>query len=164
MPYKVAILTISDAGYRGTREDTSGEQIRLIMSTNNFHIISHEIVPDDSEKITEFLLKSTCYADLIITTGGTGLGPRDVTPEATADVIERPVPGLPELMRAETRSKTPMAALSRGVSGIRNHSLIINLPGNPRAVQECLSVILPLLPHALETIKGPVSHHPIDQN
>ena len=138
--YKVAILTISDASYHGTREDTSGELIKSIMQANNFLVVSHEIVPDELQEISTFLLNSTDNADLIVTTGGTGLGLRDVTPEATASVIEKPVPGLPELMRAETRSKTPMAALSRGISGIRNNSLIINLPGSPRAVQECLSI------------------------
>ena len=156
----VGILTVSDSGFQGQREDTSGQTIQEIMAAHGFQVLRREVVPDQAATITDRLRHWAEEADLVLTTGGTGLGPRDVTPEATWDVIERPVPGLTEAMRAETRQKTPMAALSRGVAGVRGCCLIINLPGSPQAVRECLEVILPVLPHALETLKGPVSHHP----
>jgi molybdenum cofactor synthesis domain-containing protein len=152
----VGILTISDRGWRGEREDKSGEAIKQIIAALDVHLVRYDIVPDDKEIICQRLAQ---WADeegvnLIVTTGGTGLSPRDVTPEATLTVVERIVPGFAEAMRAESLKKTPMAMLSRGVAGIRGSSLIINLPGSPKAVRECLEVILPALPHALEVLKG----------
>jgi len=150
------ILTISDRGSRGEREDKSGKAIKKLLAPLDARLVKYDIVPDEKEIISQKLIQ---WADeegieLIVTTGGTGLSPRDVTPEATLAVVERMVPGFAEVMRAESMKKTPMAMLSRGVVGIRGGSLIINLPGSPRAVQECLEVILPALPHAMEVLKG----------
>jgi len=150
------ILTISDRGSRGEREDESGKAIKRLLAPLDARLVKYDIVPDEKEIISQKLIQ---WADeegieLIVTTGGTGLSPRDVTPEATLAVVERMVPGFAEVMRAESMKKTPMAMLSRGVVGIRGGSLIINLPGSPRAVQECLEVILPALPHAMEVLKG----------
>ena len=154
--FTVGILTISDKGSRGERQDKSGEAIREIISSMDVRIVNYDIVPDEKELIIEKLVKWVDEDDLdvLITTGGTGLTPRDVTPEATLAVVDRIVPGFAEAMRAESLKKTPMAMLSRAVAGTRGKCLIINLPGSPRAVCECLEVILPALPHAVETIKG----------
>ena len=154
--FKVGILTISDKGSRGERQDKSGEAIREIISSIDAPIVNYDIVPDEKELIIEKLVKWVDEGDLdvLITTGGTGLTPRDVTPEATLAVVDRIVPGFAEAMRAESLKKTPMAMLSRAVVGTRGRCLIINLPGSPKAVRECLEVILPALPHALETLKG----------
>ena len=152
----VGILTISDRGWRGEREDRSGEAIKQVLAALDTHLVRYDIVPDERDIISQKLVQwaDNEGIDLIITTGGTGLSPRDVTPEATSAVVERIVPGFAEAMRAESLKKTPMAVLSRGVAGIRGSSLIINLPGSPKAVRECLDVILPALPHAIEVLKG----------
>ena len=157
--FTLGILTISDKGSRGEREDKSGEAIRQIFSQLGAQVVSYDIVPDEKELIAQKLVKwaDEDNLDVIVTTGGTGLSPRDVTPEATLSVIDRVVPGFAEAMRAESLKKTPMAMLSRAVVGTRGKCLIINLPGSPKAVRECLEVILPALPHALETLKGRVS-------
>jgi len=152
----VGILTISDRGWRGEREDRSGEAIKQVLAALDAHLVRYDIVPDEKDIISQKLVQwaDNEGIDLIITTGGTGLSPRDVTPEATLAVVERIVPGFAEAMRAESLKKTPMAVLSRGMAGIRGSSLIINLPGSPKAVRECLEVILPALPHAIEVLKG----------
>ena len=152
------VLTISDRGWRGEREDKSGEEIKRILSASGADIIRYEIVPDEKDMIAQRLAQwaDGGGVDLIVTTGGTGLSPRDVTPEATLSVVQKVVPGLPEAMRAEGRKKTSTATLSRGVCGIRGRSLIVNLPGSPKAVRESLEVILPVLPHAIEVLKGEV--------
>ena len=160
---KLGVLTISDAGSRGERQDTSGDAIVEIMSELGFQVTCREVVPDDQEMIAEWLRHWAGEADLLLTTGGTGLGLRDITPEATSMVIDRPVPGLGELMRQGTQQKTPMSMLSRAVAGARGSCLIINLPGSQRGVRECLTVLIPLLPHALELLHGPVRQHPTDQ-
>jgi molybdopterin adenylyltransferase len=152
----VAILTVSDRGARGERaEDTSAMAIRELMQTLDAQIIAYSVVPDQSEAIEQALI---AWADqgvmLVLTTGGTGLAPRDITPEATLRVIEREVPGIPEAMRAASLSHTPFAMLSRMVAGTRGRTLIINLPGSPRGVRENLAVILPALPHAIEKLQG----------
>ncbi len=154
--FKVAILTISDRGSKGEREDSSGPLIREMVRDLPAEVIYYEIIPDEKEVIIEALKKSAdqLKADLILTTGGTGLSPRDVTPDATLKVIEREVPGFSEAMRAESLRKTPHAMISRAVCGIRGSSLIVNLPGSPRSVKENLSVILPALPHALSKLMG----------
>lgn len=154
--YRVAIITVSDRGSAGMREDSSGPLIKEIIKELPGEVIHYEIVPDEKEKIIEALKKSAdaLMADLILTTGGTGVSPRDVTPEATFAVIEKEVPGFSEAMRAESLKKTPHAMISRAVCGIRGKSLIVNLPGSPKGVRENLSVILPALPHALSKIKG----------
>ena len=154
--FSVGILTVSDKGSRGEREDLSGPEIRRIISSLPAQVNAYEVIPDEEEVIAEKLQE---YADrrrldLILTTGGTGLSPRDVTPEATRKVLEKEIPGIAEAMRAEGIKITPLAMLSRAAAGIRGCSLIINLPGSPRAVQENLTVILPVLKHALEKIQG----------
>jgi len=157
--FTVGILTISDKGWRGERQDKSGEVIREILSGIGAQIANYDIVPDENELIAEKLVKwaDEDGVDIIITTGGTGLSPRDITPEATLLVVDRIVPGFAEAMRAESLKKTPHAMLSRAVAGTRGSSLIINLPGSPKAVRECLEVVLPALPHAIETLKGQAS-------
>jgi molybdopterin adenylyltransferase len=154
--FTVGILTISDKGSRGERQDKSGEVIREILSSIDARIVNYDIVPDEKELIVKKLVKwvDEDNLDVLITTGGTGLTPRDVTPEATLDVVDRIVPGFAEAMRAESLKKTPMAMLSRAVVGTRGKCLIINLPGSPNAVRECLEVVLPALLHAVETLKG----------
>jgi molybdopterin adenylyltransferase len=154
--FKVAILTISDRGSKGEREDSSGPLIQEMVRDLPGEVIHYEIIPDERQKIAEALKKSAdrLKADLILTTGGTGLSPRDVTPDATLKVIEKEVPGFSEAMRAESLKKTPHAMLSRAVTGVRGSSLIVNLPGSPKSVRENLIVILPALPHALSKLKG----------
>jgi len=152
----VGVLTISDKGARGDRQDKSGAVIREILPSIAARIVNYDVIPDEKEPIVARLVKWADEDDLdiIITTGGTGLTPRDVTPEATLAVVDRIVPGFAEAMRAESLKKTPHAMLSRAVAGTRGKCLIINLPGSPKAVRECLEVILPALPHAVETLKG----------
>jgi len=152
----VGVLTISDKGARGDRQDKSGAVIREILPSIAARIVDYDVIPDEKEPIVARLVKWADEDDLdiIITTGGTGLTPRDVTPEATLAVVDRIVPGFAEAMRAESLKKTPHAMLSRAVVGTRGKCLIINLPGSPKAVRECLEVILPALPHAVETLKG----------
>jgi molybdenum cofactor synthesis domain-containing protein len=152
----VAILTVSDSCSRGEREDVSGRTIEQMLPRAQFEAVARGIVPDDRDEITAELvtLADITGVDLVLTTGGTGFGPRDVTPEATASVCERMVPGFGELMRLEGYKRTPKAVLSRAVAGIRGRTLVVNLPGSPRAVRECLDVILDLLPHAVEMLHG----------
>ena len=154
--FNVGILTVSDKGSQGKREDKSGEAIKEIVSQMDARTVDYAIIPDERDIIAKKLMEWSDKGkmDMIITTGGTGLSPRDVTPEATLDVVDRTVPGFAEAMRAESLKKTPHAMLSRAVTGTRKRTLIINLPGSPKAVRECLQVILPALPHAIETIRG----------
>ncbi len=157
----VGVLTVSDRGAWGERRDESGEAIKEYALRLKGQVIKYEIVPDERNVISAKLQQwvDEDKLDLIITNGGTGLGPRDVTPEATLDVIERLVPGLTEAMRIDTVNKTPYAMLSRAVAGVRGRCLIINLPGSVKGVRECLEVILPVLPHAMEILKGEVTEH-----
>jgi len=154
--FTAGILTISDKGSKGERQDKSGEAIREILSKMGARIVNYDIIPDEKELIAEKLVNwaDRDNLDVVITTGGTGLTPRDVTPEATLAVVDRIVPGFAEAMRAESLKKTPHAMLSRAVVGTRGQCLIVNLPGSPGAVRECLAVILPALPHAVETLRG----------
>jgi len=154
--FTLGILTASDKGWRGEREDESGKAIQETLTPLDGRLVKYEIVPDEGDVIAARLAEwaDSAEVDLIVTTGGTGLSPRDVTPEATLAVIDKIVPGFAEVMRAESLKKTPQAMLSRAVVGIRRGSLIINLPGSPEAVRECLEAILPALPHAMETLKG----------
>jgi molybdopterin adenylyltransferase len=159
----IGILTISDKGSRGQRDDKSAGVIRDIVARLPGSVLKYEIVPDEADIIAG---KLTDWADggdvdVIMTTGGTGLSARDVTPEATLSVIDKEVPGFAEAMRLKSLEKTPMAILSRAVAGLRGKCLIINLPGSPKAVRECLEVVLPALPHAVEIIKGEVTEHTI---
>ena len=154
--FTVGVLTISDKGSRGEREDLSGQAIREMISKLPSRVVAYEVVPDEKEVIAGKLRDFTDHkkVDLILTTGGTGLSPRDVTPEATRQVLDLEVPGIADAMREEGRKLTPLAVLSRAVAGIRCRTLIINLPGSPQAVRENLTVILPVLKHALEKIQG----------
>jgi molybdenum cofactor synthesis domain-containing protein len=158
---KIGILTLSDKGARGERTDTSGAAIRELLTPLGAEVRRAAIIPDDLDGIIQVLAEwsDSGELDLIVTTGGTGLAPRDVTPEATLRVVERLAPGLAELMRAEGLRHTPMAALSRAVAGVRGRTLIVNLPGSEKGVRESLAVLLPILPHAVETLRGAVGDH-----
>jgi len=148
------VLTLSDTASTGAREDLSGPEAAKILTETGFEVRSVEILPDDRSAI-EKRLRAACDEgiSIVVTTGGTGLSPRDVTPEATLAVIEKPVPGISELMRVEGFKSTPRAALSRAVAGIRQSTLIINLPGSVKGVRECLGAVRPILAHAVETLK-----------
>jgi len=153
---RIAILTASDSCAQRKREDISGQTIVAMLGDDKFEICEKKIVADSYEDISKELkyLSDKAGIDLVFTTGGTGLGPRDVTPEATASVCERTVPGLSEIIRIRGREKAESAILSRGIAGIRNNTLIINLPGSPKGVRESLEIILDVLPHAVEMMLG----------
>ncbi len=151
---KVAILTLSDKGSRGEREDLSGPAIRDVMKEIGAVVEHYEVIPDEKELIKEKLMEYSRKVDVILTTGGTGLSPRDVTPEATLEVIDREIPGMAEAMRTEGLKKTRRAMLSRAVAGVREKCLIVNLPGSLKAVKEGLEVLHEVIPHAVEKIKG----------
>lgn len=153
---RVAILTASDKASRGERQDRSAQVIRELVAGVGGEVVAYDVVPDVREVLAEKIVQYTDQEqlDLVLTTGGTGLGPRDVTPEATLDVVERLIPGIAEAMRLKGLEKTPHAMLSRSVAGSRGRALIINLPGSPRAVKENLEAVLPAIPHALETLQG----------
>ena len=161
--FGLGILTVSTSGAQGQREDTSGQAIRELLEQQGYEVVRYEVVSDEQELIADRLSQwaDSADVDLIVTTGGTGLGHRDVTPEACLSVIDKEVPGLAEAMRANTLQFTPMAMLSRSVAGIRGRTLIITLPGSPKGARECLDVVSPVLPHALELLKTEtVSEHP----
>ncbi len=150
-----AVVCVSDRCSRGECEDKSGKLISELVSPLG-ETAEYVIVPDEKEKISEALVRlcDEVKADVVLTTGGTGFAPRDVTPEATKAVVEKEVPGIPEAIRAESLKITPRAMLSRAAAGIRGKTLVINLPGSPKAVRESLEVVLPVLPHAVETLSG----------
>ena len=159
--FKIGILTISDSGYAGDRLiDISGDTISKICSSKGFTEIFRDIVPDEIKEIRNSLTQwaDSQNVDAIFTTGGTGISPRDVTPEATKLILDIEIPGITELMRMKTSEITPTAILSRSIAGIRNNCIIINLPGSPKGVQECLDIILPTLGHALEMVQGQKTH------
>ena len=158
MKISAAIVTASDS--RTTNEDVSGNRLKKLLESSRAEILHHSVVSDDLDAIRTELLALTQRPDinLILTTGGTGLGPRDNTPEATLAIIEREVPGIAEAMRRETAAQTPFAILSRGVAGTRNGTLIINLPGSPKGVEECFAVIAPILDHAVRMVSGDTKH------
>lgn len=158
---KIGVLTISDKGSKGQREDKSGQVIRDSAPAMKGRVVKYEIVPDEKETIAARLRDwaDGGEMDVILTTGGTGLAGRDVTPEATLSIIDREVPGIAEAMRVKSLEKTPTAMLSRAVAGQRCKCLIVNLPGSTRAVKECLEAIMPVLPHAVDIIRGKVTEH-----
>ena len=153
---RVAILTISDSVSRGTHKDASGPNLRNRCAQLGWEVVSEGVLPDEPASIRDRLvsLADAGDAELILTTGGTGIGPRDSTPEATAEACQKLLPGLSELMRAEGRKKNPRAVLSRAVAGIRGSALIINLPGSPRGAVESLDAVADLVPHALQVLGG----------
>ena len=159
-PFNVGILTSSDLGAQGKREDASGPLIKEMVAALGMIPAKYVIVPDDRHRISDTLSEwaDSGEVDLILTTGGTGLGPRDITPEATLSVIERQVPGIPEVMRMASLEKTPMGMISRQVAGTKGSCLIVNLPGSPKAVRECFDAISPVLSHALTLLKGDTAH------
>jgi len=159
--FNLGILTISDKGWQGQRYDKSGKVIKDSPFVLDNRVVKYEVIPDEVDIIASKLSQwaDEGDVDIILTTGGTGLGPRDVTPEATLSIVDKVVPGFGEVMRAGTLKLTPLAILSRAVAGVRGKCLIINLPGSPKAVRECLEVILPVIPHAIEIIKGEVTEH-----
>ena len=157
---RIAVLTVSDGVTAGTRQDLSGElAVRMLEEHLHPGKVASKVVPDDSGEIEQTLVR---WADedytLVVTSGGTGISPRDNTPQATLAVIDYQVPGMAELMRLESLKHTPMAALSRAVVGVRGRTLIVNLPGSPKGVQECLEAILPILPHAFEQLASGSGH------
>jgi molybdenum cofactor synthesis domain-containing protein len=164
MPTEIhaVVITVSDACSRGEREDASGETLVQLLRDLGADIVATQILSDDLDPLTDTLREFADRTDvnLIVTTGGTGFSPRDNTPEATRNVIEREAPGLAEAMRMETLKRTPMAMISRGVCGIRSGTLIVNLPGSPKAVRESFTIIAPVLKHAIALLAGNPSHHP----
>jgi molybdopterin adenylyltransferase len=153
----VAVLTLSDKGSKGERSDASGPLIQEMLKAINADVSYCDVLPDEKELIKGRLVEYSRKVDLILTTGGTGLSPRDVTPEATMEVIDKQVPGIAEAMRSEGLIKTKRAMLSRAVAGVRGKTLIINLPGSPTAVRESFTAVLEVIPHAIEKIKGDTS-------
>ncbi len=157
---RAKILVLSDLGVRGEREDRSGPAVREVLESHGWQVVAVELLPDEFDQICARLKTwaDSEDCDAIFTSGGTGLSPRDVTPQATRSVIEIEIPGLPELMRAEGTKSTPLAALSRAVAGVRNRKLIVNLPGSPRGARESLEIIIKILPHAIDQIQGRTGH------
>ena len=157
----LGVLTASDLGSQGKRDDSSGRLIEKMLSAHGFQLRRYEILPDEQALIEDRLRRWSDEdgLDLIVTTGGTGLTSRDVTPEATLAVIDQQAPGMAEAMRMQTLKHTPMAMLSRAVVGARGNTLIINLPGSTRAVEQCLEVLLPVIPHALDMLKDDPPPH-----
>jgi molybdopterin adenylyltransferase len=162
MPYllRAKILVLSDRAAEGRREDRSGPAVRGVLEAHGWEVMALEVLPDDEDQIRNRLKDwaGSGDCDVIFTTGGTGLGPRDVTPEATRSVIAKEIPGLAELMRARGATSTPLAALSRGVVGTRKGKLIVNLPGSPKGARESLESIIEILPHAIDQVQGRTEH------
>jgi molybdopterin adenylyltransferase len=158
---RAAVVTVSDKGYAGEREDVSGPLLADLLRRMGAEVVSRGIVPDERAEIEGALIRlaDEMKVDLIITTGGTGPAPRDVTPEATRLIIEREMPGLAEVLRFEGYARTPFAVISRGMAGIRGGTLIVNLPGNPKAVREGMETLSPILPHAIQMLQGEDTEH-----
>lgn len=162
---RAAVLTISDKGYTGQREDVSGPVLVDLVRQMGAEVVRQTILPDERDDIVRLLVifADEMGLDLVMTTGGTGLTPRDITPEATRAVIQREVPGLAEVLRFEGYRQTPLAVISRGVAGVRGKTLIVNLPGNPQAVREGMETLTPILPHAVRMIRGKDTEHEHDE-
>jgi molybdenum cofactor synthesis domain-containing protein len=163
---RTAVITVSDRGSRGEREDLSGPEIVRLLEKVDARVVYTVVIPDETDRITATLIECTdaMKCDLILTTGGTGVSPRDVTPDATRLVIEKEIPGMAEAMRREGAAKTPHAMLSRAIVGIRKQALIVNLPGSPKGARENLAIILPAHRHAIEKIQGDASDCATDVN
>jgi molybdopterin adenylyltransferase len=157
---KAAVLTVSDGVAAGTRDDRSGAVLADRATATGFDVVERRTVPDERTLIAQALSELTAVAELVLTTGGTGFAPRDVTPEATAEVVDRPTPGLDEAMREVSRRASPHGLLSRGASGISGHTLIVNFPGNPRACGECFDAIAGALGHGVELLTSRPTEHP----
>jgi molybdopterin adenylyltransferase len=155
---KAAVLTISDRASAGTMTDESGPAVRRILAAAGFEVPDVALVPDEADRIAAFIVAASAEHELVVTTGGTGLGPRDVTPQATRPLLDYEVPGLAEQMRAEGLRKTKMAALSRSVAGVRGRTLILNLPGSVKGATESLEAIVPVLGHAVAQLAGQTRH------
>jgi molybdopterin adenylyltransferase len=153
-----AVVTISDSSSRGERADVSGPALAEALKKHTFQVLARTVVPDDQATIQKTLIEFSKKVRLVVTTGGTGIAPRDVTPEATRAVCEKVLEGLAERMRLEGSKKTPFAALSRGLCGVRGTSVILNVPGNPKAAVESLESVIELLPHALQLLSGDTRH------
>lgn len=159
-PRTAAVLTVSDSVVAGSRQDASGPAVAAALEKAGYQVVKREAVPDERNHIENALVGLCEQARLVVTTGGTGVAARDVTPEATQSVCDREVPGIGERMRAEGMKKTPLAALSRALCGTRGTALVLNLPGSPRGATESLAVVIDLLPHALDLLAGKTSHDP----
>ena len=162
--FGLAVLTVSTSGSQGNRDDSSGQAIKELLEGDDFEIVRYEIVTDDKDTISAKFIEwaEADDVDLIISTGGTGLGRYDVTPEACLAILDKEVPGMAEAMRAKTLQFTPMAMISRSVAGIRSNTLIMTLPGSTKAVKECLDVVMPVIPHSLELLhRESVNEHPV---
>ena len=157
-PLTAAVLTISDSSARGERKDVSGPAVADALKQKRFQVVSTSVIPDDQEQIKQAIIRMTSQVRLVVTTGGTGIAARDVTPEATRAVCDRILEGVAERMRTEGAKKTPFAVLSRGVCGVRGTSVILNLPGSPTGAVESLQAVIDLLPHALELLSGNTAH------
>ena len=155
---EAAVITVSDSCASGARIDQSGPAVSIFLRENGFVVVAAKVVPDELSEIQRAILKLTPSASLIVTTGGTGIAPRDVTPDATRAVCDRLIEGIPERMRFEGSKKTPFAALSRGLCGICGTSLVLNLPGSPKGAVESLESVIDLLPHALQLVNGNTAH------
>lgn len=153
------VITVSDGVSAGTREDVSGPALREVLIAGEFEVSGPEVVPDSHDRICDAIVAAVVAGnDVVVTTGGTGLGPRDTTPQATAMLIEYEVPGIGELMRSAGAASTPMAWLSRGLAGVRAQTLILNVPGSVKGARESLEAVMPLLPHAIQLIHGDTGH------
>ena len=155
---KAAVLTVSDGVAKGAREDESGGTLAALLGEEGYEV-ERRVVPDDRDLIAEAIAELAEDSVVVLTTGGTGLGPRDVTPEATGDVLERPAPGIAEALRADSLAKTPHALLSRGLAGVRGQALIVNLPGSPGSCRDGFEVLRPALKHAVELLAGEPTAH-----
>lgn len=152
------MITVSDGVSAGTRDDVSGPALAALLREHGFEVAGPDVVPDDEERIRDAIANASRGADLVVTTGGTGLGPRDVTPQATSALVDYEVPGLGELMRSAGARSTPMSWISRGVAGVRGQTLVVNVPGSQKGARESLQAVMPVLAHAMQLLHGDTQH------